>query len=65
MADVYCSPVAIRYQLPDEDLMLITVSSAEDLENMMDEYDKLAEASVDGSAKLRVFLFSLPSLPQP
>ncbi|KAG0464007.1 hypothetical protein HPP92_020076 [Vanilla planifolia] len=59
MADVYCSPVAIRYQLPDEDLdALITVSSAEDLENMMDEYDKLAEASVDGSAKLRVFLFS-------
>ncbi|KAH0453765.1 hypothetical protein IEQ34_018089 [Dendrobium chrysotoxum] len=59
MADAYGAPVAIRYQLPDEDLdALVSVSSAEDLDNMMDEYDKLAEVSGDGSAKLRVFLFS-------
>lgn len=59
MADAYGAPVAIRYQLPDEDLdALVSVSSAEDLDNMMDEYDKLAEVSGDGSAKLRLFLFS-------
>ncbi|XP_020678834.1 uncharacterized protein LOC110096990 isoform X1 [Dendrobium catenatum] len=59
MKDAYGAPVAIRYQLPDEDLdALVSVSSAEDLDNMMDEYDKLAEVSGDGSAKLRVFLFS-------
>lgn len=59
MADVYGTPVAIRYQLPDEDLdSMVSVSSVEDLDNMMEEYDKLAEASSDGSSKLRVFLFS-------
>ncbi|XP_020573767.1 uncharacterized protein LOC110020120 isoform X2 [Phalaenopsis equestris] len=59
MADAYGAPVAIRYQLPDEDLdALVSVSSADDLDNMMDEYDKLTQVSTDGSAKLRVFLFS-------
>ncbi|BBN18896.1 protein MpPRAF [Marchantia polymorpha subsp. ruderalis] len=44
-----------KYQLPDEDLdALVTVSSDEDLENMMEEYDKL---EADGSSRLRVFLF--------
>ncbi|KAK9102107.1 hypothetical protein Sjap_019361 [Stephania japonica] len=52
-------PVVIKYQLPDEDLdALVSVSCAEDLENMMEEYGKLVERSADGSAKLRVFLFS-------
>ncbi|KAJ6814916.1 serine/threonine-protein kinase B-raf-like [Iris pallida] len=47
----------VKYQLPSEDLdALISVSCPEDLENMMDEYEKIAES--DGSAKLRVFLFS-------
>ncbi|XXG51984.1 hypothetical protein AAC387_Pa03g0419 [Persea americana] len=51
--------VGIKYQLPDEDLdALVSVSCPEDLENMMEEYEKLAENSSDGSAKLRVFLFS-------
>ncbi|KAI3811246.1 hypothetical protein L1987_20965 [Smallanthus sonchifolius] len=51
--------VVIKYQLPGEDLdALVTVSRPDDLENMMDEYDKLIERSSDGSAKLRVFLFS-------
>ncbi|CAH9086786.1 unnamed protein product [Cuscuta europaea] len=55
MADVYGEDVAIKYQLPDEELdALVSVSSPNDLENMMDEFEKLA----DGSAKLRVFLFS-------
>ncbi|KAJ4958854.1 hypothetical protein NE237_025965 [Protea cynaroides] len=51
--------VVIKYQLPDEDLdALVSVSCQEDLENMMEEYEKLVEFSPDGSAKLRVFLFA-------
>nr|CAB3467253.1 unnamed protein product [Digitaria exilis] len=50
--------VLVRYQLPGEDLdSLISVSGPEDYENMMEEYEKLAAATPDGSAKLRVFLF--------
>lgn len=59
MFDSYGRNVVIKYQLPEEDLdALVTVSRPDDLENMMDEYDKLIERSSDGSAKLRVFLFS-------
>ncbi|XAR50731.1 Non-specific serine/threonine protein kinase [Bertholletia excelsa] len=59
MADTYGQNVIIKYQLPDEDLdALVSVSCPDDLENMMDEYEKLVERSSDGSAKLRVFLFS-------
>ncbi|TVU12316.1 hypothetical protein EJB05_45954 [Eragrostis curvula] len=50
--------VLVRYQLPGEDLdSLISVSGPEDYDNMIEEYDKLAAAAPDGSAKLRVFLF--------
>ncbi|CAM6060482.1 unnamed protein product [Sphagnum tenellum] len=49
--------LTIKYQLPDEDLdALISISSDEDLVNMMEEYDKIERS--DGSARLRVFLFS-------
>lgn len=59
MFDTYGRNVVIKYQLPEEDLdALVTVSRPDDLENMMDEYDKLLERSSDGSAKLRVFLFT-------
>ncbi|KAL2454748.1 Protein kinase superfamily protein with octicosapeptide/Phox/Bem1p domain [Abeliophyllum distichum] len=58
MADTYGQNVVIKYQLPEEDLdALVTVSCPDDLENMLDEFEKL-ERSSDGSAKLRVFLFS-------
>ncbi|XP_071696582.1 uncharacterized protein [Rutidosis leptorrhynchoides] len=58
MFDSYGRNVVIKYQLPGEDLdALVTVSRPDDLENMMDEYDKLLERS-DGSGKLRVFLFT-------
>ncbi|KAJ6330694.1 hypothetical protein OIU76_009316 [Salix suchowensis] len=58
MMDTYQQPVAIKYQLPDEDLdSLVSVSYADDLDNMMEEYEKMVERSLDGSAKLRVFLF--------
>ncbi|KAG6467594.1 uncharacterized protein LOC122036576 isoform X1 [Zingiber officinale] len=57
MTEAYGGPVVLRYQLPDEDLdALISVSTSEDLENMMEEYDKLAVENPN--AKLRVFLFS-------
>ncbi|KAE8664203.1 homeobox protein knotted-1-like LET12-like isoform X1 [Hibiscus syriacus] len=63
MADAYGQPVVIKYQLPDEDLdALVSISSLDDLDNMMDEYDKAVERSSDGSAKLRVFLFSASEL---
>ncbi|XP_028557204.1 uncharacterized protein LOC114581373 isoform X2 [Dendrobium catenatum] len=60
MEDAYGGPVVINYQLPDqEDLeSLVCVSCAEDMENMMEEYDRLSQASGDRSAKLRVFLSS-------
>ncbi|CAM0913094.1 unnamed protein product [Alopecurus aequalis] len=52
----------VKYQLPGEDLdSLISISSAEDYENMLEEYEKLAAAAPDGSAKLRVFLFPASS----
>ncbi|XP_015893672.2 uncharacterized protein LOC107427772 isoform X1 [Ziziphus jujuba] len=63
MVDTYGQPVVIKYQLPDEDLdALVSVSCPDDLDNMMDEYEKLLERSSDGSAKLRVFLFSASEL---
>lgn len=63
MVDTYGQDVTIKYQLPDEDLdALVSVSCPEDLENMMDEYEKLVERVSDGSAKLRVFLFSASEL---
>ncbi|KAL5985533.1 hypothetical protein ACLOJK_027518 [Asimina triloba] len=65
MTDVYGQSVVIKYQLPDEELdSLVSVSCPEDLENMMEEYEKLVEASSDGSVKLRVFLFSASELDQ-
>ncbi|XP_022135366.1 uncharacterized protein LOC111007335 isoform X2 [Momordica charantia] len=63
MVDTYGQAVVIKYQLPDEDLdALVSVSCPDDLDNMMDEYEKLVERSSDGSAKLRMFLFSASEL---
>ncbi|KAL3699323.1 hypothetical protein R1sor_017345 [Riccia sorocarpa] len=57
MREVYNQSLAFKYQLPDEDLdALVSVSSEEDLEIMMEEYDKLTMA--DGNSRLRVFLFT-------
>ncbi|KAK6133403.1 hypothetical protein DH2020_032867 [Rehmannia glutinosa] len=48
--------ISIKYQLPNEDLdALITVTADEDVENMMEEYDRLSQGQK--SARLRVFLF--------
>ncbi|KAG9157508.1 hypothetical protein Leryth_010339 [Lithospermum erythrorhizon] len=59
MVNIYGESVVIKYQLPEEDLdALVSVSCPDDLENMMDEYEKLSERSSDLSSKLRVFLVS-------
>lgn len=56
VTETYGRPVLLRYQLPDEDLdSLVTVSTSEDLESMMEEYDKLTADRPN--AKLRLFLF--------
>ncbi|XP_076958642.1 RAF-like serine/threonine-protein kinase 20 [Bidens hawaiensis] len=55
----YCNqPYTIKYQLPGEDLdALISVSSNEDLQNMIEEYSGLGD--LDGSTRLRIFLIPL------
>ncbi|KAI3720068.1 hypothetical protein L6452_20978 [Arctium lappa] len=54
----------LKYQLPSEDLdSLISVTTDEDLENMIDEYERLNSSSdVSKSSRLRLFLF--PSKPE-
>ncbi|KAI7758126.1 hypothetical protein M8C21_010573 [Ambrosia artemisiifolia] len=51
----------LKYQLPSEDLdSLISVTTDEDLENMIDEYERLnmnASADVSKTSRLRLFLF--------
>lgn len=49
--------ITIKYQLPNEDLdALISVTTEEDLENMMEEYERSQQASLKPS-RLRIFLF--------
>ena len=51
----------IKYQLPGEDFdALVSVSSDEDLQNMMEECNELEDK--EASQKLRMFLFSLSDL---
>lgn len=51
--------VWIKYQLPNEDLdALISVTTDEDVENMMEEYDRLTKNHPNPKAvRLRIFLF--------
>lgn len=50
--------VTVKYQLPNEDLdALISVTTDEDVENMLDEYDRFAQNQNPRSARLRLFLF--------
>lgn len=53
------SNVTLKYQLPNEDLdALISVTTEEDLDNMMEEYDRLVvKSSSSSSPRLRLFLF--------
>ncbi|KAJ3694452.1 hypothetical protein LUZ60_009932 [Juncus effusus] len=67
-------PFSLKYQLPNEDLdSLISVSTDEDLENMVDEYDRILSQLTGGgstgstgggssrTSRIRLFLF--PSKP--
>ncbi|KAL8143199.1 hypothetical protein V2J09_016231 [Rumex salicifolius] len=57
---MYKETYAIKYQLPGEDLdALVSVSSDEDLQNMMEE---CCSPEVSGSNKARMFLFSVSDL---
>ncbi|KAE9597130.1 hypothetical protein Lal_00007642 [Lupinus albus] len=50
--------ITVKYQLPNEDLdALISVTTDEDVENMMDEYDRVARNQNSRSVRLRLFLF--------
>ncbi|KAM1245656.1 hypothetical protein ACFX15_036186 [Malus domestica] len=52
------SDVTVKYQLPNEDLdSLISVTTDEDVDNMMEEYDRVAQNLNSKSARLRLFLF--------
>ncbi|KAL7130586.1 hypothetical protein ABFS83_13G144200 [Erythranthe nasuta] len=54
---IYDETHTIKYQLPGEGLdALVSVSSDEDLLNMMEEWNVLKDG--EGSQKLRIFLFS-------
>ncbi|XP_059316888.1 protein PAL OF QUIRKY-like [Lycium ferocissimum] len=51
-------PFCLKYQLQNEDLdSLISVTSDEDLENMIDEYDRIMNSSSSKISRLRLFLF--------
>ncbi|KDP35946.1 hypothetical protein JCGZ_09918 [Jatropha curcas] len=55
--------ISFKYQLPGEDLdALISVTNDDDLEHMMNEYDRLYRASAK-PARMRLFLF--PVSPSP
>lgn len=52
------SNITAKYQLPNEDLdALISVTTDEDVENMMEEYERVAQNQNPRSARLRLFLF--------
>lgn len=58
---IYDQAHVIKYQLPGEDFdALVSVSSDEDLQNMMEECSELEDK--EASQKLRMFLFSLSDL---
>ncbi|KAH9323152.1 hypothetical protein KI387_017791, partial [Taxus chinensis] len=54
--------VVLKCQLPGEDLdALVSIKSDEDLENMLEEYDRFQARN--GSSKVRAFLFPKPGVP--
>ncbi|XP_039015035.1 LOW QUALITY PROTEIN: uncharacterized protein LOC120145211 [Hibiscus syriacus] len=58
---IYDQTEVIKYQLPGEDFdALVSVSSDDDLQNMMEECSELLDK--EASQKLRMFMFSLSDL---
>ncbi|KAL3512216.1 hypothetical protein ACH5RR_024933 [Cinchona calisaya] len=50
----------LKYQLPNEDLdSLVSITTDEDLENMIEEYDRINSASPLKPSRLRLFLFAV------
>ncbi|CAL9075603.1 unnamed protein product [Musa textilis] len=65
-------PFSLKYQLPNEDLdSLISVATDEDLDNMIEEYDRILTAAAGASggsnrsSRLRLFLFPSKSESSP
>ncbi|KAI5074434.1 hypothetical protein GOP47_0010395 [Adiantum capillus-veneris] len=60
LSRMYGSVFTLKYQLPGEDLdALVSVSSDDDLQNMLDEYDKMVASG--GNSWFRLFIFRSPS----
>ncbi|KAF2317813.1 hypothetical protein GH714_041128 [Hevea brasiliensis] len=58
-------PFTLKYQLPSEDLdSLISVTTDEDLDNMIDEYDRTNNNAANSSKPSRLRLFLFPSKPE-
>ncbi|GLT63495.1 hypothetical protein SLA2020_360570 [Shorea laevis] len=58
-------PFTLKYQLPNEDLdSLVTVTTDEDLENMIEEYDRITVASASSASSLRIRLFLFFNKPE-
>ncbi|KAG9156774.1 hypothetical protein Leryth_025458 [Lithospermum erythrorhizon] len=48
----------MKYQLPNEELdSLISVTTDEDMENMIEEYDRIMSTAIAKPARIRLFLF--------
>ncbi|KAE8653767.1 elongator complex protein 2-like isoform X1 [Hibiscus syriacus] len=57
-------PFTLKYQLPSENLdSLISVTTDEDLENMIDEYDRTCSQTTSSSKSSRIRLFLFPLNP--
>ncbi|XP_057423432.1 uncharacterized protein LOC130717276 [Lotus japonicus] len=58
-------PFTLKYQLPNEDLdSLISVTTDEDLENMIDEYDRTTTTTASSIKPSRIRLFLFPTKPE-
>ncbi|KAE8690787.1 elongator complex protein 2-like [Hibiscus syriacus] len=58
-------PFTLKYQLPSEDLdSLISVTTDEDVENMIDEYDRTCSQTLSSNKYTRIRLFLFPINPE-
>ncbi|KAK8529536.1 hypothetical protein V6N12_060315 [Hibiscus sabdariffa] len=58
-------PFTLKYQLPSEELdSLISVTTDEDLENMIEEYDRTCSQTTSSSKSSRIRLFLFPLNPE-
>ncbi|GMI87848.1 hypothetical protein HRI_002454100 [Hibiscus trionum] len=58
-------PFTLKYQLPSEDLdSLISVTTDEDVENMIDEYDRTCSQTMSSNKSSRIRLFLFPINPE-